>query len=819
MLLTSMPIKADSNSNTIENMPVIQNLEGYYHKYFIVPEHFVDNIGTWKKENYASFRNTILVGASNSKPAETTSAATTVQILESGKYYVWVRGRDFSTNSPGTRYFRVSINGIFLNEAFGDHGYEGWAWEKSGPIYLNSGEATISLIDTSAQYARMNCIIITNDPDFVPDNSSYDKLKADLAVNKIKPGDQDDIFVEEYPPYNPNGNLFSNGDISNGRTNWEYNNTITSGGVTERYGVFHFDGGNILINVNKFHNTDRNGLRLQYTNVPLEANKIYKVSFWVKSSETVVFRQVSSNDTEYKNNPQLGTGNGNLLIRVMKDNSTTLTNSEGKNVEYHFNITGQNKEQTTFEKNKWKKVVCTLDTSNCNITEGNKFIIRFYFGGGYIVGEDGVARRQKADGGTFTIILDNFEIREVVNLELEAEGVDAADADVVKLTAIEVENEGYVAKGEEITLKAAVKEGAKYVFEKWVNENGDFISNDPMPKVTINGSSKFKAVFKKMPNYEVQVSTNNNSFGTVSAQKQGPYQYGEEVTLTAVANSGYKFMYWEDNGKIVSSSNQYVLKVRGNHNIKAHFASTGGHTVVFKDPSGRIIKIESVTNGTATEPSEAEKFKPGYEFERWNKELTNITGNTEIIAIYKQPDLTYSVSISGGKGKINGGQSSGLFKFDDPVTVSPSTTEGFSYWKDGATNEILSYNPEYKFYVSKNITLVPVYGEFLVNRRPVAVINSVIKDSDTVSFVAQCTVPSNGEYTIVEYGVLLSDTNSSPTLVDSDVIRGRAGSMTDSGQFMITKTNTGGKTWYGRAYVICKDSSGSLIIIYSDVKN
>jgi len=200
ILFPSTSIKADTGNN-LAGMPVIENVEGYYHKYFIVPEHFIDNLGTWKiVKNYAgSFRDSILYGATNSKREDVKPATTSIQVLEDSKYYVWVRARDFY-DRPGSRHFKIEINGTLLSETFGDHGYDGWAWEKAGPVNLKSGEVTISMVDTSAHYARMNAIIITNDPNFVPNNESYEKLKEDL-VTKVKKGEQEDTNTPEQRDY------------------------------------------------------------------------------------------------------------------------------------------------------------------------------------------------------------------------------------------------------------------------------------------------------------------------------------------------------------------------------------------------------------------------------------------------------------------------------------------------------------------------------------------------------------------------------------------------------------------------------------------
>lgn len=65
--------------------------------------------------------------------------------------------------------------------------------------------------------------------------------------------------------------------------------------------------------------------------------------------------------------------------------------------------------------------------------------------------------------------------------------------------------------------------------------------------------------------FTISVSANNDSYGTVYGQ--GTYTEDEHITFVAVANSGYKFVKWNDN----STQNPRTIKVKNDYNYVAFF--------------------------------------------------------------------------------------------------------------------------------------------------------------------------------------------------------------------------------------------------------
>ena len=76
-------------------------------------------------------------------------------------------------------------------------------------------------------------------------------------------------------------------------------------------------------------------------------------------------------------------------------------------------------------------------------------------------------------------------------------------------------------------------------------------------------------------NVEIIATANMESGGTVIGY--GEYNYGTMITLTAVANEGYTFVNWTENGEIVSTEPVYSFTVTENRSLVANFSPLMNH--------------------------------------------------------------------------------------------------------------------------------------------------------------------------------------------------------------------------------------------------
>ena len=77
--------------------------------------------------------------------------------------------------------------------------------------------------------------------------------------------------------------------------------------------------------------------------------------------------------------------------------------------------------------------------------------------------------------------------------------------------------------------------------------------------------------------YTITVNSANSSMGSVSGG--GTYNSGSTATLTAIANSGYRFDHWQDN----NTQNPRTITVTGNATYTAYFVATQGIDDVIAD--------------------------------------------------------------------------------------------------------------------------------------------------------------------------------------------------------------------------------------------
>ena len=165
-----------------------------------------------------------------------------------------------------------------------------------------------------------------------------------------------------------------------------------------------------------------------------------------------------------------------------------------------------------------------------------------------------------ADGNEVT-----GELAKNVTYNLLAYGIMAT---VNPMNAGAVTGAGTYNDGEEVTLTATPNEGYKFV--NWT-ENDTIVSGEAEYTFVVKGDRNLVANFELLT-YEVTASVNEENFGVVTGS--GTYNHGEEVTLTAIPNEGYKFVNWTENDTVVSGEAEYTFVVKGDRSLVANFVST-----------------------------------------------------------------------------------------------------------------------------------------------------------------------------------------------------------------------------------------------------
>lgn len=167
---------------------------GYFYTAATVEE--FNQIGTWKYErntwinNDTPLKDRYLMGVSAKDGVETENAVITFAVPKDGEYYLWVRTKDFAENQ-GIRLFDAIVDGVVLDTKFGDHGVDGWAWERVLIGTLKKGYHVLEFADTHKNFARFDMFGITDDKEFVPDSKQINGYKflqkAGFAPEEVVP--------------------------------------------------------------------------------------------------------------------------------------------------------------------------------------------------------------------------------------------------------------------------------------------------------------------------------------------------------------------------------------------------------------------------------------------------------------------------------------------------------------------------------------------------------------------------------------------------------------------------------------------------------
>ena len=267
---------------------------------------------------------------------------------------------------------------------------------------------------------------------------------------------------------------------------------------------------------------------------------------------------------------------------------------------------------------------------------------------------------------------------------------------------------GNYTHGQTVTLNAIAN--TNYSFVNWT-ENGSIVSTDAEYSFTATENRTLVANFATIT-YTITASANPTEGGTVNGS--GNYASGQTVNLNAVANTGYNFTNWTENGSVVSTNAVYSFTATANRTLIANFELANYTISAVANPAagGTINGAGSYTYGqTATLTATA---NTGYQFINWtdgnavvSSDATysfTVNGNRNLVANFQLN--TYTISASANPvagGTING---AGDYTHRQTVTLTAIASIGYNFvnWTENGT--AVSTNATYSFTATDNRTLV-----------------------------------------------------------------------------------------------------------------
>ncbi len=195
---------------------------------------------------------------------------------------------------------------------------------------------------------------------------------------------------------------------------------------------------------------------------------------------------------------------------------------------------------------------------------------------------------------------------------------------------------------------------------------------------------------------------------------EGDYKYGEEATVKAMENSGYRFVNWTENGVEVSTMSEYRFIVKEARVLVANFKETGYDIKVTAKPAHGGTVHGAGTYEYGQKVTVVAKKKNGYNFINWTENGVEVSKFPDYGFVVKK-DRNLVANFKAKKYKIatfsnpsNGGKTkgTGIYEYGQQAIVRaiPNKEYKFVSWTEKDT--VVSRDAKYSFTVKQARRLV-----------------------------------------------------------------------------------------------------------------
>ena len=234
--------------------------------------------------------------------------------------------------------------------------------------------------------------------------------------------------------------------------------------------------------------------------------------------------------------------------------------------------------------------------------------------------------------------------------------------------------------GTQVTITATPNDGCRFI--SW-NDG----STETSRTITVTADITYTAIFEAIPYYTITVLSNDEEMGSVTGG--GTFLDGTQVTITATANNGYRFINWSDG----STEAARTVTVTSDATYTAIFEAIPTYTITVLSNDDEMGTVTG--GGTYVEGSHViitATPNDGYRFLNWNdgkaqpSRTITVTCDTTFTAVFEYyPWYTITVNNANPEmGVVGGG---GTYYVETQVTISATANEGyrFTHWDDGST--------------------------------------------------------------------------------------------------------------------------------------
>ncbi|MEM7131407.1 MAG: hypothetical protein AAF702_34150 [Chloroflexota bacterium] len=287
-----------------------------------------------------------------------------------------------------------------------------------------------------------------------------------------------------------------------------------------------------------------------------------------------------------------------------------------------------------------------------------------------------------------------------------------------------IETEGYL-YGEPISLTAIADLGWNFV--EW---SGLVTGNTNPTTNTITADSIITATFEPI-SYTLTLIPPASGGTITKTPDASTYRYGDEVELTALADSGYRFVQWQ--GELATSNPIQTVTITQDVTITAEFEQALYTLDVIVVGNGDIVSSsEQVTYTHGDTVTLTAIPEAGWRFEEWQGPITGtnpmgsfqIEQNETVTATFL-PEL-YTIlteTIGSGLITINPETETHLYNTQVTLTATPAEHWQFVEWQGDVTGTM----PSATTIITKNSTITATFTPIFYTLNPVTVGDGTIQ--------------------------------------------------------------------------------------------
>ena len=249
-------------------------------------------------------------------------------------------------------------------------------------------------------------------------------------------------------------------------------------------------------------------------------------------------------------------------------------------------------------------------------------------------------------------------------------------------------------------------------FVRW---DGTGVTNPfaSLSQVQMTADRNISAIFSEHE-YNVNVTPINDTYeitgGGTTTKTNGPYHFGDSVSIAATPNFGYQFSHWSGNGPENNNSTT-TFSISGDHQVNGHFIAEQRNLNISANIGGTAQILENESPPYFFDGNYTIIATPsvGYEFNQWTSstnsenQLDSTTSNNTSLILNEDINVTANFTEKQYYLSVHFGMGGDLSLIPNPtlhghfsevgVNATPLTGYVFDKWEDnGSMLNILEQN-------------------------------------------------------------------------------------------------------------------------------